>query len=115
MIWFQVMFTADASRDYRFLDFSFLLTLTAMASFVTLTGTALFSASVTSVDGSLSLPNSVFYYFAGVLLSFASAYASTWVMQADAEPGALIRFGVILSSISVFLLYVWSMMTYVAV
>lgn len=111
MLLLKVILSADISKEFGFLNFCFLLTLTAMASFVTLLGTTFFSAGSVAQEGFLVLPDSAAWYFVGLILSFVVAFLTTQVIKSESDPGGMIRSSVVMFSIGIYLFYVWLMMT----
>ena len=107
-VWFQTVFSADASDSRRMTDFPFLLSCVALGAFVTLVGSSILSAQ-SDVPGSSSvfvLTGLNQLYFAGMLSSLAAALVAARTLKSSDEPSPAFRLLSMTLSTGVFVSYV---------
>lgn len=110
ILWFQTIFTADAASGYGILDFSFLLSCTAMGAFVTLAGSSILVGQASSQSGGILLSVSLQLYFVGLLFSLASSLVAARALGANDQAGPGLRLLSIVLCTAVFVFYVFLMM-----
>ncbi len=110
ILWFQTIFTADSADSYGILDFSFLLSSTAMGAFVTLAGSSILAGQQNSQSGGILLTVSLQLYFVGLLLSLASSLVAARSLGADDQSSPGLRLLSIVLCTAVFVFYVFLMM-----
>jgi hypothetical protein len=93
IVWFQTVFSADASNRYGMSDFSFLLSCVAMGAFVTLIGSSILSApsDVPESSGAFVLTGLNRLHFAGMLASLIAAVVAARTLKSSDEPSPAFR------------------------
>lgn len=105
-VWFQAFFTADASEQYGFLSFAFLLSCTAMGAFVTLAGSSIATAGYGVGHDKVVVSDVAPLYFAGMLGSLASSLVAARVLKQNVEPSPAFRAFSVAFSSAIFIYYV---------